>query len=189
MDLLESRVIGKAIQHPILLSGKSKSWVLCTFRAPKPLRLPLLHACESVRGCWHTDCCRVVIEDSCLHTVTGISESILYHTHTRCSTGALHRFLSSPMDDSWKWRWRGRNAMKPQYCSKLGSRWQTFLQQYGGLSLRLPWLLLSCLICLSLTLFCCDSFLQGNATKMPGFRHSFLSGELSFISIKPFRAN
>lgn len=48
--------------------------------------------------------------------------------------------------------------MKPQYCSKLGSRWQTFLQQYGGLTLRLPWLLLSCLICLSLMLFWCDFF-------------------------------
>lgn len=78
--------------------------------------------------------------------------------------------------------------MKPQYCSKLGSRWQTFLQQYGGLTLRLPWLLLSCLICLSLMLFWCD-FLQANATKVCGFRHSLLAGELCFISINPFRAN
>lgn len=64
MDLLESKVIGKAIQHPILLSGKSKSWVLCTFRVPKPLELPLLHGCESIRGCCHTNCCGVAIEDS-----------------------------------------------------------------------------------------------------------------------------
>lgn len=28
--------------------------------------------------------------------------------------------------------------MEPQYCSKLGSRWQTFLQQYGGLTLKTP---------------------------------------------------
>lgn len=28
--------------------------------------------------------------------------------------------------------------MKPQYCGKLGSRWQTFSQQYGGLTLKPP---------------------------------------------------
>lgn len=48
--------------------------------------------------------------------------------------------------------------MEPQYCGKLGSRWQTSLQQYGGLTLKLPWLLPSCLICLSLMLFQCDVF-------------------------------
>ena len=79
--------------------------------------------------------------------------------------------------------------MKVQYLGKLRSRWQPFLKQYAGLTLRLPWLLLSCLICLSLMLFWCDAFLQGNDIKICGFRHSLLSEELSSISINPFRAN
>lgn len=83
--------------------------------------------------------------------------------------------------------------MKLQYCSKLESRWQAFLQQYAGLTLRFPWLLLSCLMYLSLMLFWYDDFFfffffQSNAIKMCGFRHSLLSEELSF-SVNTFRAN
>ena len=189
MELFESEVIGKGNTASTLLPGKSERLVLCTFGMPTLLWLPLLHGCESIRGYWHTNSCRVVAEDSYLftHFNRDFWKHLISHTH--CHTGILHRFFSSLMNDSWKWRWREENAMKLQYCSELGSRWQTFLQQYTGLTLRLPWLLLACLICLSLMLCQCDAFLQGNTIKMCGFRHSMLSGELSSISVNPFRAN
>lgn len=172
MKYLESGVTGRGSQHPLYCLEKVRAWFFVLLECQ---RFCDYHSSVgmSLRGYyWCTKSCRIVVENSSLftHFNRGVWKHFISRPH--CSTGVLHRFFSSLMNESWKWRWREENVMKLQYCSKLGSRWQGFLQQYAGLTLRLPWLLLSFLICFSLMLFWCNAFLQGNAIKMCGFRHS-----------------
>lgn len=149
VEYFESGVTGRDSQRPLFCLEKVRA---CVFSLLERQHFND-YRCSmgvSLRGCyWCTKSCRIVVEDSCLFMQFNRDVWNHFISHPRCSTGVLHRFFSSLLNDSWKWRWREENAMKLQYCNKLGSRWQGFLQQYAGLTLRLPWLLLSFLICLS----------------------------------------